>query len=338
MKQFFIALALVIGFSAVSQNVTLREHKSNRDSISDYPYALPILGKKATKKGYKLPLPHGVMFNFLAGKQELAIEDMKVGFNNGPLYDVSDIIDFGPSEAVVYTFNVRVDTWILPFLNIGGYYGQGESQAKIRLEKPFELVTEPRSDATYYGFSTLLAGGYKGLFNKGFMLSWDLNASWTTNENLDKPVFVAITGIRTGPIIPLKKENSNIVIWGGAAYTYVAAETVGSIGGSEIFPEIGDNIDEKRMELDTWYANFGDNPPESVTKIYDGMNGVYDNIENGVNSSSIQYSMTKKALGPINFVLGMQYQLNLHWQLRLEAQMLGGRTTGLVSMNYRFGL
>ena len=197
-----LLLTLLICFFTLGtfgQNVTLKKHKAKRDSLPEYPYALPIWGKKATARGFQLPLPHGIMANLLVGRQLLEISDMKVGFNNNGLIDVSDIIQFGPSEGIIYTVNFRVDTWILPFLNVGAFYGAGESQSKIRLEEPFELLTEPRSDAAYYGFSLLAAGGYKGFFDKGFMVSWDLNGSWTTNENLDKPVFVAISGLRTGP-------------------------------------------------------------------------------------------------------------------------------------------
>ena len=169
------------------------------------------------------------------------------------------------------------------------------------------------------------------------MLSWDLNASWTTNENLDKPVFVAISGIRTGPIFPLKKKNSNIVVWLGGAYTYVAAQTQGSIGGAEIFPGAVDNLNAKQMELDEWYGSLPD-PTDLETAVYDGFTGLLTDLKNGVESSSIQYSMTKRAKGPVNLVLGMQYQFNLDWQLRGEVQILGGRTSGLISLNYRFGI
>jgi hypothetical protein len=339
MQRFLlIACVLLFTLSSVAQNATIREHKSKKDSLPEYPYALPLLGKRATKRGFQLPKPHGLMVNFLVGRQKLTIEDMKVGFNNNGLIDVSDIIQFGESVGTIYTLNARFDTWILPFLNVGAYYGQGQSNSEIKLVKPFELTTSPTSDATYYGFSTLLAGGYKGLFNKGFMASWDLNASWTTNENLDKPVFVAISGIRTGPIFPLKKKNSNIVVWVGGAYTYVAAETKGSIGGSEIFPGAVENIDQKQMELDDWYNGLGDNPPDIATRVYTNMTQFYTDLKDGVEGSSIQYSMTKKALGPINFVLGLQYQINLDWQIRAEAQMLGGRSSGLLSLNWRFGL
>ena len=130
MKSLSLIFITLLSSSILAQNVTLKDKKSREEALPEYPYVFPVLGKKATAKGFQLPKPHGVMLNFLAGKQKLAIEDMKVGFNNGTLYDVSEIIEFGPSEAIVYTTNIRIDTWILPFLNIGGYYGRGETQIK----------------------------------------------------------------------------------------------------------------------------------------------------------------------------------------------------------------
>jgi len=37
-------------------------------------------------------------------------------------------------------------------------------------------------------------------------------------------------------------------------------------------------------------------------------------------------------------LLGAQWQINHRWQLRAEAQVLGDRTAGLFSVNYRFGV
>ncbi len=53
---------------------------------------------------------------------------------------------------------------------------------------------------------------------------------------------------------------------------------------------------------------------------------------------TIHYSLTKKPQSNWTMLIGTQYQLNRHWQLRTEAGVLGGRTSGLLSMNYRFGL
>ena len=78
------------------------------------------------------------------------------------------------------------------------------------------------------------------------------------------------------------------------------------------------------MQLDDWYNGLGPDPGPVADRVYEGMTGLFTDIKDGFGESSIQYSMTKRALGPVNLVIGTQYQFNLHWQLRAELQMLGG--------------
>ena len=64
------------------------------DSIKakPYPYSLPIWGAKAAAKGYNLPYSAGVSLNYLQQESALIIENLYVGFNNGPMYDLDEIV------------------------------------------------------------------------------------------------------------------------------------------------------------------------------------------------------------------------------------------------------
>jgi hypothetical protein len=131
----------------------------------------------------------------------------------------------------------------------------------------------------------------------------------------------------------------NIIPWVGVLYTNLSSETVGSIAFSEIFPDDGsssaDNIQEK---LDNWYNDLSKplqkKLEDTYNKLSDGLATGAENIQN----SSIQYEMQKTIDKPFNLIIGGQYQYNLRWQVRGEAQILGDRFGGLISLNYRFGI
>src|SRR5687767_3991232 len=91
------SVAVCLGHSTYAQVYSNKEVGKKKaeaiDSLkkSEYPYALPILGKKATKAGYNLPYSAGVNINYLWQQSDIVIENIQVGFNNGPMYDLSEI-------------------------------------------------------------------------------------------------------------------------------------------------------------------------------------------------------------------------------------------------------
>jgi hypothetical protein len=164
----------------------------------EYPYALPILGKKAYAAGYKFQLPHGLMVNGFTTKQNIILENFQLAFTDpggvpdfDRFQDLADIIVFGPSSGRISTFNVRADTWILPFLNIGGMYGRIKGEQVITLTSPINLSSTTPLDGSYYGI-TLLGVVPLGPIN----LSLDYTASWVTNDRLDSPVRTDVAGVR----------------------------------------------------------------------------------------------------------------------------------------------
>jgi len=92
------------------------------DSIkkTEYPYSLPIWGKKVAKLGYDLPYSAGIGINSFWQKSDLVLDNLSVGFNNGPMYDLDQVVRFNESFSEANAINVRPDIWLLPFLNFYG--------------------------------------------------------------------------------------------------------------------------------------------------------------------------------------------------------------------------
>jgi hypothetical protein len=96
------------------------------DSIKsvEYPYALPILGKKTAQKGFNLPYSAGLSTQYFWQRSDIIIENLMVGFNNGEMYNVDGVIRFDKAVAEAQAITVRPDIWLFPFLNIYGIFGR----------------------------------------------------------------------------------------------------------------------------------------------------------------------------------------------------------------------
>lgn len=306
-----------------------------------YPYIMPILGNKVHEAGIRLPFPVGVMFNTLVGTQTLALKDMALGFgrfsnpDHPQMIDIGDIVVFDEVSAQTSTYNLRVDTWLLPFLNVYGIVGQTrKADISVGLLQPFPLEVSTEVSGTYVGFGVMAAGALGPVF-----FSLDVNRSYNFNPRLDDPAKVTIGGLRTGPVFRFPKNpDMNITVWAGTMYSHLDGETTGIIPALELAPDAPDRVDELLADLDTWYN--GLSPVEQgifenlYNRLGNGLSGLKDGIEDGY----IRYSFDKQIENPWNMLLGAQWQINYRWQLRAEAQFLGDRTAGLFSLNYRFGI
>jgi len=195
---------------------------SEKDSLffsEPYPYILPIMGNKAHDAKIRLPYPVGVMFNTLVGTQDLTLNDLELGFGRfsnpqGPnMVSLDDVVKFDDISAQTSTYNFRVDTWLLPFLNVYGIIGQTKkADINVRLIDPIPLDVTTEVSGTYMGFGVMGAGAYGPLF-----FSLDANQSWNFNERLDGPARIFISGLRVGPVFRFKNNpDMNITLWTGA--------------------------------------------------------------------------------------------------------------------------
>ncbi len=339
---FVVGILLLSPGQATGQNVPSAFAKRDSAFFSKpYPYILPILGNKAHERGIKLPFPVGVMFNALTGTQALTLSDISLGFGRfsnpeGPeMIDLSEVVVFDDVEAQTSTFNLRVDTWLLPFLNVYGIVGQtSKADISVRLREPFPLDVSTEVSGTYLGFGTMVAGALGPVF-----FSLDANRTYNFNPRLDDPAKVTIAGFRTGPVFRFNNNpDMNITLWAGTMYSYFKGETNGRIPALELAPDAPGRIDELQDDLDNWYNGLSPIEQRLFENLYnrlgDGLSGLKDGVQDGY----IQYSFEKSIDNPWNMLIGAQWQINYRWQFRAEAQFLGDRTAGLFSLNYRFGV
>jgi hypothetical protein len=331
-------ILIMLAFSTYSQDI------DSTQIGKEYPYVLPILGKKAYERGYVLQKPFGVMLGSVFNKQGIIISDMQLAFedmngNIGEFRSLDGILDFGPSTGRINTINTRVDAWILPFFSVGGYYGKvwGEQSITFRLfgnDKLFESVTA--INGQYYGFN-MVAVAPLGPVNLAVDYSW----SWTTNDRLDKPVLVKVSGARLIYRFMTKTPQRFFAVYAGAQYQNLTSQTSGSIGIDEA---LGISEEDKQFIDDQWEAFMGGQIPDKDGNYWDDLNLVekatystaYQFIR-GLSDTTIYYKFRKKLEYEYNMLLGANYQHNARWQARAEYGFLKSKKQLMVSVNYRFG-
>jgi hypothetical protein len=375
-KQFFpkamLILFLGIFSSTVFAQVFTNKEVGQKNAVfidslkkSEYPYSLPILGAKATKAGYNLPYSAGVSAQYFWQQSDLIIDNLSVGFNNGPMYNLDEIVRFNKARATASATTVRPDIWLFPFLDIYAILGRAKASTEVGfgIWVPDSTNTshEIVSTNTLIEFNTSTYGiGFTPTIGiGGGFLALDMNVAWTDVPQLSKPARSFVFGPRLGKNFKLKKPESGIAVWVGAFRVQISSETNGSIALSEVLPpgEFGSKVDQgiakvadAQKQVDAWWASL--TPPQQQNPVnearYNAANRALsrageilasaDNASNNFGTSTVQYSMDKRPKDPWNFIVGSQYQLSKHFMLRGEFGFLGSRTQFLVGMQYRFGL
>ncbi len=130
-------ITLFISISTFSQVYTNKEVGKKNEALVDslkkaeWPYVLPIMGKKATARGFNLPYPAGVSVQYFGQQSDIIIDNLKVGFNNGEMYELDQVVRFDKAVATVNSVTVRPDIWLFPFLNVYGIFGYGAASTDV---------------------------------------------------------------------------------------------------------------------------------------------------------------------------------------------------------------
>lgn len=344
-----------------------KKNKELADSLkkSEYKYVLPIWGKKVTEKGFNLPYSAGLSLNYVWQESDLIIENLMVGFNNGTMYNIDEIVRFDKAIATASALTLRPDFWLFPFLNIYGIFGKSQASTDVGFgiwipdstNTPKEIASmeskvEFTSTTAGFGLTPTIGVG-------GGWMAFDMNFSWSDVPQLDKPQFIFIFGPRFGKTFKFKKPERNVAIWAGGFRVSMKAETNGSVNLADVLPveELEGKVDEgmqkvedAQQQVDTWWEGLTpveQSNPVNVAK-YDVANAALtkageimsaaDIAVGTITTSTVQYSMDKRPKDMWNFIVGSQFQINKHFMMRAEVGFLSSRTQVNAGLQYRFGL
>lgn len=193
---------------------------------------LPFLGHLARDRGIELPLPFGVGVVGYYIQRDIAVSEVRVGRGGAPPSPVPDFAQFATSSSVS-NLNLKLDVWLLPFVNVYAIAGYvwNESETTLELTLPPLLpggaprgrrLTVPTSlDGTVGGFGTTLAGGYGPFF-----AALDINAA-RADLGFDDRFKAVVTSLRGGWNGRLRGRSMRV--WANATYWDTFATAKGTV-------------------------------------------------------------------------------------------------------------
>ena len=306
--------------------VALAEEPASEDKTDDHGL-FPIWGDKARDRGYDLGPPYSIMPYYYYQKSQIRISDLKLGINDGEMFDAS-FIKIGIAEAHANVFGLRPTVLVLPFLTAYLVYTGGHTDTVTPIEEPFSFVATASSPAHVLGVGATLQYGYKGFF--GVV---DFNGTVADVKRLADLVGGNLLSFRVGYRRDLGAKGRSLAAWVGTAGQVIQTDTSGSVRLSDVLgPPEQSKVDDMQARCDELRPTDPRKQPcqNLATTMQDWVDG-------DAPDASIQYSLTKEPVDIWNMVAGMQYSLNRYWHLRTEATFIGGRTSALVAVEYKFG-
>ncbi len=325
---------------------------------------LPIFGNKVRELGFDIPYSAGLSVNYLWQKSDIKISNVNVGFNDGPLYDVDELIRFNRTTAESNGVNIRPDIWLFPFLNVYAIFANAQSTTQVDVsisiprineaEELFSIQTSPDFNTTTMGLGITPSAGFFGGW-----IALDMNFTWTDVDAQENPVFAFVFDPRIGKTFKLAKPQRNISFWVGAFRLKVNRDTRGNLPLGDALPiaewdQKVTNGQEKvgvaQQELDDWWENLTpieQRNPVNIVKREGNQaklnlaSAFLNSAENAIDTadnSTLQYTLDKKQKSMWNFVVGSQFQLNKSWMIRAEYGRASGRDQVFCGLQYRFNL
>ena len=364
----FLLLASLPAHAQVFTNkVVGKSNQAYLDSLKHYiyPYALPIWGDKATKRGYDLPYSAGLSMQYFGQRSDLIIENLNVGFNGGTMHDLDGIVRFDKAKSSSDGVSLRPDIWLYPFLNIYGIFGVSAASTDVGYgiwlpdssgheQEILHLNTKVDFTAATLGFGITPTLGVGGGW-----LALDMNFTWTDVPQLNKPAQAFVFDPRMGKSFKLRRPDENINVWVGGFRFAINTGTTGSIPLSDALPidqwqgsinQAQAEVARRNADIDAWWNSL--TPPQQAnpaniakyqaSKAALSRAGAFlENADQAVahaGSSTVDYSIDKRPADLWNFLVGGQYQLSKSWMFRLEVGFLTSRTQLISGVQYRFGI
>lgn len=225
-------------------------------NIKPHWSGLPIWGFEARKRGYDIPLPFGVGFNFYSENQPLRVTGLHLNTGSGRI-DLDPLVNPSVVDSRQSNLNGRFDVWIFPFLNVYGILGYTDGESALDLTiPPVGMLPGQTIPVTFeyegptYGGGITLAGGvapFEGDDLTIFTVA-DFNYTLTdlefTNSSLESnsTIKAGILSLRLGVRDRLLDETLfgpvNGALWFGSMYQDIAQTIAAGVPGTNFIIEV----------------------------------------------------------------------------------------------------
>ncbi|MDE9525768.1 hypothetical protein [Xenorhabdus bovienii] len=275
---------------------------------------LPIWGDEARAKGYDLPEPFGASYGYMNLRQDIIVDSIKFQFSNALFkpFEEKTVIKTGNTREKSESQMLKLDTWVLPFLNVYGVYGKTKGTSKTILDGIYlgtDNILENDSvpfildfKGNTYGAGFTLAGGYNQFF-----AVLDTNYTRTNLDILDGDLSALVISPRIGyefvfnPLFS-GQGNTKIQVWVGAMYQDITQNFKGDVR----------NLNNLPSEISNWL------------ELIDMMGG-----------SDVKFDVEQHLAHKWNNTVGARFELTRNFNILSEVGF-GNRNSLFVSGEFRF--
>lgn len=291
---------------------------------------LPFWGDEARARGYDLPEPFGVNVNYMNMRQNIDVDSIRFsGLGLGTTALPSSLFDISVGHTREYSKSetLKLDAWILPFMNVYGLVGytKGHSISKVSVDSDAStqsgFLNQMIANVIHgmnqsgqlqnldfkldfkgvtYGAGTVLAGGYENWF-----VLTDINYTQTRFDILDGSIEAFTVSPRVGYRFDLPAFDtlhmgpSRLNVWVGTMYQDIQQEFRGKLSDLNMPAEL-----------------------QSLMKLAD---------QNGKG----RFKVKQHLQSPWNVLLGTQYEITRNFNVTTEFGF-AQRNSFFVSAEYRF--
>ncbi|TQO04875.1 UNVERIFIED_ORG: hypothetical protein FHU01_4479 [Citrobacter freundii] len=266
-------------------------------------------------QGYDLPAPYGISVSYMGMQQGIQVDSIRfTGMRLGTL-PLDNLVKTraGKTEQKSHTETLRLDAWVLPFINVYGVAGRtkGRSVSDVSIRTPvfigdaFPSVTAQnlqfRLDykGTTLGAGATLVGGINDWFT-----TLDMNYTQTRFDVLDGHIDALTVTPRVGYRFTLPETGpfpaGSLNIWVGSMYQDVQQDFRGHLG----------RLSMPSPALQQWVNQLNKN-------------------------GEARFEVNQRLKQPWNMLAGVRYDMTRSFSLTAEAGF-GGRESFLLSGEYRF--
>lgn len=302
-KHYSLSAMMCGLFFAMFHFPAVADNKNTSSSL------LPFFSELA--EGYDLPAPYGVGVNHMAIRQGIQVDSISFsGMKLGSL-PVDRLVDIraGRTRQKSHTETLRLDAWVLPFMNVYGVAGRtkGHSVSDVSIRTPvftggaFPQNLRFRLDykgMTLGGGTTLVAG------TDNWFTSLDMNYTQTRFDVLDGHINAMTLTPRVGYRFSLPETAyfpaGSLSIWVGSMYQDVQQDFRGKLS----------RLSLPSQALQQWLKRVDKN-------------------------GDARFEVRQHLKHPWNVMTGMRYDITRHVSLTAEAGF-ETRKSIFVSGEYRF--
>jgi len=303
----------VLDYQTIRIYPTLEDRELGEQNIDEtgerviWKQKLPFFAQQVVDLGFELPNPYGVAIIPARIQQDLILQNLAIGVN-GPADTEIDFVDFSTPSVENSVLQLKLDAWVLPFLNVfatvGGFTGDANIPLKFEGSDLFPGVCDvtPNAPLCVRTYSAIAKPKYEGTniaLGMNVAMGWDrffvtlpITYAWTDVDIINETV----TALNITPRIGMTGDmgdRGTVAVFLGATYLRAEVDITGEI------------------DLET-----PDGPDGDIT--------------------TLAFRISQRNKDRWNALLGFNWEMNKTWSVMAEAGFGGSRENFIAGITYRF--